>query len=139
MRWCYSPNQSGLEILVEAGYQPEIAYFECLNELKLIVDLIYEGGLTLMRNSVSDTAQYGDLTAGPLVINESCREAMYLLLERIQNGQFARDWILENKAGRPVYKALTRIDEDHMIEQVGKAKAMMPWMGKPRAERALGG
>ncbi|MDK2836490.1 MAG: ketol-acid reductoisomerase [Thermosediminibacterales bacterium] len=123
--------KAGFETLVEAGYQPEIAYFECLNELKLIVDLIYEGGLSLMRYSVSDTAQYGDLTAGPKVITEDTKKVMKKLLEDIQSGAFAKEWILENQANRPVFNALTKKDESHLIEKVGKElRAMMPWLKK---------
>ncbi|MDI3535265.1 MAG: ketol-acid reductoisomerase [Thermosediminibacterales bacterium] len=123
--------KAGFETLVEAGYQPEIAYFECLNELKLIVDLIYEGGLSLMRYSVSDTAQYGDLTAGPKVITEDTKKVMKKLLEDIQSGAFAKEWILENQANRPVFNALTKKDENHLIEKVGKElRAMMPWLKK---------
>lgn len=121
--------KNGFETLVEAGYQPEIAYFECLNELKLIVDLLFEGGLTRMRYSISDTAQYGDIMVGPRVVDEHVRENMEKVLEDIQNGKFARDWILENQANRPVYNALTRKDEEHLLEKVGKKlRKMMPWI-----------
>jgi len=121
--------KNGFETLVEAGYQPEIAYFECLNELKLIVDLLFEGGLTRMRYSISDTAQYGDIMVGPKVVDEHVRENMEKVLENIQNGKFARDWILENQANRPVYNALTRKDEEHLLEKVGKKlRKMMPWI-----------
>jgi ketol-acid reductoisomerase len=121
--------KAGFDTLVEAGYQPEIAYFECLHELKLIVDLIYRGGMTFMRYSVSDTAEYGDYTRGPMVINESVREEMAEILEDIQNGSFAREWILENQANRPVYNALKRREAEHQIEVVGKKlRAMMPWL-----------
>jgi ketol-acid reductoisomerase len=123
--------KAGFETLVEAGYQPEIAYFECLNELKLIVDLIYEGGLNYMRYSVSDTAEYGDYTRGPRVINDMVREEMELMLAEVQDGTFAREWILENQANRPVYNALKRMDEEHLIEKVGEElRAMMPWLKK---------
>jgi ketol-acid reductoisomerase len=123
--------KAGFETLVEAGYQPEIAYFECLNELKLIVDLIYEGGLRYMRYSVSDTAEYGDYTRGPRIINDMVREEMELMLAEVQDGTFAREWILENQANRPVYNALKRMDEEHLIEKVGKElRAMMPWIKK---------
>ncbi|MFC1916079.1 ketol-acid reductoisomerase [Chloroflexota bacterium] len=119
------------EILVEAGYQPELAYFECLNELKLIVDLIYKGGLTLMHNSVSDTAEFGDYTRGPRIIDDMVRENMWEILAEIQDGTFAREWILENQAGRPVYKALRRKDEEHPVELVGaELRKMMPWLKK---------
>ncbi len=123
--------KAGFEILVEAGYQPEIAYFECLNELKLIVDLIYEGGFSYMRYSVSDTAEYGDYTRGPRIINDMVREEMELMLAEVQDGTFAREWILENQANRPVYNALKRMNEEHLIEKVGKElRAMMPWLKK---------
>jgi ketol-acid reductoisomerase len=123
--------KAGFEVLVEAGYQPESAYFECLNELKLLVDLIYRGGLTLMRRSVSYTAKYGDLTRGPRVINELVKDEMRQILAEIQDGSFAREWILENQAGRPVYNALWRKDENHLIEKVGgELRAMMPWLSK---------
>ncbi|MDL1956315.1 MAG: ketol-acid reductoisomerase [Candidatus Desulfofervidus auxilii] len=121
--------QTAFETLVEAGYQPEIAYFECVHELKLIVDLIYEGGFKHMRYSVSDTAEYGDLTRGRRVINEETKQRMKEILRDIQTGEFAREWILENKAGRPVYYALKRQEEEHLIEKVGaKLRAMMPWL-----------
>jgi ketol-acid reductoisomerase len=121
--------KAGFETLVAAGYQPEIAYFECFHELKLIVDLMYNGGLTHMRKSVSDTAEYGDYTRGPRVIDELTREEMAQILAEIQDGSFAKEWILENQAGRPVYKALKRMDEEHPIELVGRElRAMMPWL-----------
>ena len=123
--------KAGFDTLVEAGYQPEIAYFECLHELKLIVDLMYEGGISYMRYSISDTAEYGDLTRGPRVINEDTRETMATILDEIQDGEFAREWILENQAGRPVFNALQRQGEEHLIEQVGKElRAMMPWISE---------
>jgi len=106
--------KAGFETLVEAGYQPEIAYFECCNELKLIVDLIYEGGLGYMRYSVSDTAEYGDYTRGPRIIDDAVREEMEVMLAEVQDGTFAREWILENQANRPVYNALKRMDEEHL-------------------------
>jgi len=121
--------KAGFETLVEAGYQPEIAYFEVCNELKLIVDLIYKGGLTHMRYSVSDTAEYGDYTRGPRVIDEMVKEEMMAILAEIQDGSFAREWILENQAGRPVYNALKKMDAEHPIELVGKElREMMPWL-----------
>jgi len=121
--------KAGFEILVEAGYQPEIAYFECFHELKLIVDLMYQGGLSYMRYSVSDTAEYGDYTRGPRVINEMVREEMEEILAEIQDGTFAKEWILENQAGRPVHNALKRMDEEHLIEVVGRElRKMMPWL-----------
>lgn len=124
--------KAGFETLVEAGYQPEIAYFECLNELKLIVDLIFEGGLTYMRYSVSDTAEYGDYTRGPMVIDETVRERMKEILDDVQSGAFAREWILENQAGRPVHNALKKRDAEHQIEIVGKElRKMMKWI-KPK-------
>lgn len=124
---------AGFETLVEAGYPPELAYFECLHELKLIVDLIYEGGISNMRYSVSNTAQYGDLTRGPRVINENVRQEMKRILHEIQTGQFAREWILENKVGRPVFNALTKRGEEHLIEKVGaQLRGMMSWLSKER-------
>jgi len=121
--------KAAFETLVDAGYQPEIAYFECLHELKLIVDLIYQGGLGYMRYSVSDTAEYGDYTRGPRVIDDMVREEMEQILAEIQDGTFAKEWILENQAGRPVYNALKRMDEEHLIEEVGaELRKMMPWL-----------
>ncbi len=123
--------RAGFDTLVEAGYQPEIAYFECLHELKLIVDLMYEGGIANMRYSISDTAEYGDMTRGRRVISEETREEMRVILDEIQSGEFAREWILENMAGRPVYNAVKRIDSEHLIEQVGsKLRSMMGWIGR---------
>ena len=124
--------KAAFETLVEAAYQPEVAYFECLHELKLIVDLIYEGGLAFMRYSISDTAEYGDLTRGPRIINDSVRAEMKKILKEIQSGEFAREWILENQAGRPVLNALRRKEKEHPIEEIGKKlRAMMPWIKKP--------
>jgi len=121
--------KAGFETLVEAGYKPEIAYFECLHELKLIVDLIHEGGLSWMRHSISDTAEYGDLTRGERIITNATRDAMRGLLKDIQTGEFAREWILENQANRPVFNALTRREREHPIETVGaKLRAMMTWL-----------
>ncbi len=121
--------KSAFDILVEAGYQPEIAYFECMHELKLIVDLFYQGGISYMRYSVSDTAEYGDLTRGPRVINDSVRAEMRKILQEIQSGEFAREWILENKAGRPVFNALRGKTKEYLIEKVGKElRRMMPWI-----------
>jgi len=121
--------KAGFETLVEAGYQPEIAYFEILHELKLIVDLIYQGGLSYMRYSVSDTAEYGDYTRGPRVIDDIVKGEMQQILAEIQDGTFAKEWILENQAGRPVYNALKRMDEEHLIEEVGaELREMMPWL-----------
>lgn len=123
--------KAGFETLVEAGYQPEIAYFECLHELKLIIDLIYEDGLAMMRYSVSDTAEYGDLTRGPRVINEQVRAEMKRILKEIQTGEFAREWILENQANRAVFQALREREKEHLIEEVGlKLRGMMPWLKK---------
>ena len=122
---------AGFETLVEAGYQPEIAYFETLHELKLIVDLIYEGGMANMWDSVSDTAQYGGLTRGKRIINDRSRMEMWHTLEEIQDGRFAREWVLENMAGRPVFNKLTEMDQEHPIETVGKElRSMMPWLKK---------
>ncbi|HDD35692.1 MAG TPA: ketol-acid reductoisomerase [Candidatus Desulfofervidus auxilii] len=121
--------KTAFETLVEAGYQPEIAYFECVHELKLIVDLIYEGGFQYMRYSISDTAEYGDMTRGRRVINEETKKRMLEILKDIQTGEFAREWILENKAGRPVYYALKKEEKEHLIEKIGaKLRAMMPWL-----------
>jgi ketol-acid reductoisomerase len=121
--------KAGFETLVEAGYQPEIAYFECFHELKLIVDLMYQGGLTYMRYSVSDTAEYGDYTRGPRIVDELTKERMKQILAEIQTGSFAREWILENQANRPVYNALRKMDAEHQIEVVGKQlRSMMPWL-----------
>jgi ketol-acid reductoisomerase len=123
--------KAGFETLVEAGYQPEIAYFEVCHELKLIIDLIYQGGLNYMRYSVSDTAEYGDYTRGPRVIDEMVKEEMMAILGEIQDGTFAKEWILENQAGRPAYNALKRMDEEHPLELVGRElRGMMPWLKK---------
>lgn len=120
--------KTAFETLVEAGYQPEVAYFECMHELKLIVDLFYEGGMKYMRYSVSDTAEYGDYTRGPRVIDEHVRETMRRILVEVQDGSFAREWILENQAGRPGFLALRRQNAEHPIEQVGEElRAAMPW------------
>ncbi len=119
--------RAGFETLVEAGYAPEMAYLEVLHETKLIVDLIYEGGFTKMRSAISNTAQYGDLTRGPRVIGQESYMAMQEVLEEIQNGTFAKEWILENMVNRPTFSALTRADEEHLIEEVGaEIRAMMP-------------
>lgn len=121
--------KAGFETLVEAGYQPEIAYFEILHELKLIIDLIYQGGLSYMRYSVSDTAEYGDYVRGPRVIDDMVKQEMEQILAEIQDGTFAKEWILENQAGRPVYNALKRLEAEHPIEIVGKElRKMMPWL-----------
>ena len=121
--------KAGFETLVEAGYAPEMAYFECLHETKLIVDLIYEGGIANMRYSISNTAEYGDFTRGPRVINEESRKAMQEILAEIQDGRFAREFILENQSGTAVMKAQRRLSREHPIEQVGeRLRSMMPWI-----------
>jgi ketol-acid reductoisomerase len=121
--------EAGYETLVEAGYKPESAYFECLHELKLIVDLMYEGGLGWMRHSISDTAEYGDYTRGPRIVTEETRKEMKRILREIQNGSFAREWISENQAGRPVFEKLREEQRQHPIEEVGrKLREMMPWI-----------
>lgn len=123
--------KAGFETLVAAGYQPEIAYFECCHEVKLIVDLIYEGGISRMRHSISDTAEYGDITRGRRIITEETKKEMRKILDEIQTGQFAREWILENQANRPVLNAYRRIDKEHQIEDVGgRLRAMMGWLKK---------
>jgi ketol-acid reductoisomerase len=125
--------QAGFETLVEAGYAPEMAYFECLHELKLIVDLMYEGGIANMRYSISNTAEYGDLTRGPRIITDETKDEMRRILGEIQNGQFAREFILENQAGAAVLKAGRRISQAHPIEQVGaRLREMMPWIRQQR-------
>lgn len=122
---------AGFETLVKAGYQPEIAYFECLHEMKLIVDLLNEGGMSYMRYSVSNTAEYGDYTRGPRIIDKHVRKEMEKILHEVQNGEFAREWILENQANRPVYNRLRRMGNEHLIEKVGKKlRAMMSWLKK---------
>lgn len=122
---------AGYETLVEAGYAPEMAYFECLHEVKLIVDLLYEGGITNMRYSISNTAQYGDLTRGPRVITPEVKKEMKKILDEIQSGSFAREWILECRANKPGFNALTRKGEQHPIEEVGaRLRGMMPWLKK---------
>ncbi len=125
--------RAGFETLVEAGYAPEIAYFECLHELKLIVDLIYEGGLGYMRFSVSDTAEYGDYTRGPRIINEQTRAEMKKILSEIQSGQFAKDWIAENKAGRHKFLAMREAAQDQPVEKVGaELRKMMTFLKKKK-------
>ncbi|HUC68309.1 MAG TPA: ketol-acid reductoisomerase [Stellaceae bacterium] len=124
---------SGYETLVEAGYAPEMAYFECLHEVKLIVDLMYEGGMANMRYSISNTAEYGDYTRGPRIINEAVKAEMKRVLDDIQSGRFARDWVLENAAGQASFKAMRRRAAEHDIEKIGeKLRAMMPWIGQNR-------
>jgi len=121
--------KSGFETLVDAGYQPEIAYFECMHELKLIVDLMYEGGMGFMRYSISDTAEWGDYTKGPDIIGEEARWAMQEALADIQDGTFAKNWLLENMVGRPRFNALKRQNREHLIEEVGaELRGMMPWL-----------
>ena len=121
--------RAGFDTLVEAGYQPEIAYFECLHEVKLIVDLIYEGGIANMRSSISDTAEYGDLTRGQRIITDETRTEMKRILNDIQSGQFPREWLVENQVGRPLYNARKRQDQEHLIEEVGtKLRGMMSWL-----------
>ena len=123
--------KAGFDTLVEAGYAPEIAYFECMHELKLIVDLFYQGGLNYMRYSVSDTAEFGDYTRGPRIITEETRDEMRQILYEVQSGEFAREWILENQARRPVFNALRRQEAAHPIEEVGKKlRSMMGWLKK---------
>jgi len=121
--------KAGFDTLVEAGYQPEIAYFECLHELKLITDLIYKVGIQGMRKRVSDTAEFGDLTRGPRIINKEIREEMKQILKEVQDGKFAKEWIEENEKGRPVYNKLSKADDGILIEKIGDAlRKMMPWM-----------
>ncbi len=123
--------QAGFETLVEAGYAPEMAYFECLHELKLIVDLMYEGGMANMRYSISNTAEYGDYVTGPRIITEETKKEMKRVLTDIQTGKFARDFVLENTAGQPTLKARRRLGAEHQIEEVGgRLRAMMPWIAK---------
>jgi len=129
--------QTGFEVLTEAGYSPEIAYFECLHELKLIVDLMYEGGIARMRYSVSDTAEYGDVTRGPRVINSAVKDEMRKILGEIQSGEFAREWIAEDDAGRPNFTKLQQQGAEHPIEEVGKKlRGMMSWVDRPITETA---
>ena len=126
---CSELIKAGFATLVEAGYQPEIAFFECMHELKLIVDLIYRGGLAYMRYSISDTAEYGDFSSGKRVINDETRAEMKKILEDIQSGSFAREWILENQAGRPMFQSIRNREKTLLIEQVGaKLRAMMPFL-----------
>ena len=122
---------AGYETLVEAGYQPEVAYFECLHELKLIVDLLYQGGITRMLEFVSDTAKFGDLTRGPRIVDQKVRETMKQVLKEVQDGTFAKEWVAENKAGLPRYRALLQKDLDHPIETVGKQlRSRMAWLNQ---------
>jgi ketol-acid reductoisomerase len=123
--------QAGYETLVDAGYAPEMAYFECLHEVKLIVDLIYEGGIANMRYSISNTAEYGDYTRGPRIITDETKAEMKRILADIQSGRFARDWVAECQAGQPSFKAMRRMSAEHPIEEIGgKLRAMMPWIAK---------
>jgi len=127
--------KAGYETLVEAGYQPEMAYFECVHEVKLIVDLIYQGGLSYMRYSISNTAEYGDYTRGPRIITEQTRQEMRRILQEIQDGSFAKEWILENKANAPSFKALRRRERAHEVEQVGKRlRKLMSWIDAKEVE-----
>ena len=126
--------KTAFETLVQAGYQPEIAYFECMHELKLLVDLMHEGGMAYMRYSISDTAEYGDYTRGPRVIDDHVRQQMKQVLNNIRSGAFAREWIIENQAGRPSFLALRRQNQEHLIERVGaELRGMMPWLQKREA------
>ncbi|NMG09798.1 ketol-acid reductoisomerase [Brasilonema sp. UFV-L1] len=123
--------KAGFETLVEAGYQPELAYFECLHEVKLIVDLVVEGGLAKMRDSISNTAEYGDYTRGPRIVNEQTKAEMRQILKEIQSGQFAREFVLENQSGKPGFTAMRRQEAEHPVEEVGKdLRAMFSWMKK---------
>ncbi|HKN98008.1 MAG TPA: ketol-acid reductoisomerase [Pseudonocardiaceae bacterium] len=129
--------QAGFETLTEAGYQPEIAYFEVLHELKLIVDLIYEGGIARMRYSISDTAEYGDLSRGPRVVGPAVKAEMRKLLDEIQNGNFAKEWVTEDEAGRPNFTRLQKQGEEHPIEEVGrKLRGLMSWVDRPLTDTA---
>ncbi|NNU83187.1 ketol-acid reductoisomerase [Geobacillus sp. BMUD] len=132
--------KAGFETLVEAGYQPEVAYFECLHEMKLIVDLLYEGGLSWMRYSISDTAQWGDFITGPRIINDAVKEEMKKVLDDIQTGKFAKSWILENQANRPEFNAINRRENEHLIEIVGRElRSMMPFVKAKQVEAVVPG
>ena len=125
--------QAGFETLVEAGYSPEMAYFECLHEMKLIVDLLYEGGISEMRYSISNTAQYGDMTRGPVVVNDETKRRMQEVLAEVRSGAFAREWMRENRNGKERFRSLERQTEEHPIEQVGRnLREMMPWLSGGR-------
>jgi ketol-acid reductoisomerase len=129
--------QAGFEVLTEAGYAPEVAYFECLHELKLIVDLMYEGGIARMRYSVSDTAEYGDVTRGPRVVDERVKDEMRRILAEVQSGEFAREWVAEDDAGRPNFTKLREQGAAHPIEEVGRnLRGMMSWVDRPITETA---
>ncbi len=131
--------KAGFETLVEAGYQPELAYFECLHELKLIVDLMYENGMAGMRYSISDTAQWGDFVTGPRIVTEDVKKEMKAVLTDIQEGKFARGWILENQANRPVFNAINERENEHLIEKVGKElRAMMPFVNSGKKKEVVG-
>jgi ketol-acid reductoisomerase len=124
--------QAGFEVLTEAGYAPEVAYFECLHELKLIVDLMYEGGIAGMRYSISDTAEYGDVTRGPRVIDDRVKQEMRQILAEVRSGAFAQEWIAEDDAGRPTFRKLREQGAAHPIEEVGRRlRAMMSWVDQP--------
>jgi ketol-acid reductoisomerase len=126
-------SKAAYETLVEAGDQPEVAYFECMHEMKLIVDLFYQGGLAYMRYSVSDTAEYGDYTRGPRIINDETKAEMRKILREIQRGQFAREWVLENQAHRAEFLAIRKRESEHPIEEVGgRLRKMMSWIKPPR-------
>ena len=128
--------KAGFETLTAAGYRPEMAYFECLHELKLIVDLMYRGGMQFMRYSISDTAEYGDYTRGPRIVTDETRAAMRKILAEIQNGAFAKEWLAENRQGRPNFERMRQADKNHQIEQVGaELRAMMPWSEEGKAAR----
>ena len=123
--------KAGFDTLVEAGYQPEMAYFECCHEMKLIVDLINQGGLTFMRYSCSDTAEYGDYVSGPKVVTDETKKAMKGILTDIQNGTFARNWLLENQVGRPYFNATKRMEQESLLEKTGaKLRSLMSWLKK---------
>lgn len=131
--------KAGFETLVEAGYQPELAYFECLHELKLIVDLMYEDGMAGMRYSISDTAQWGDFVTGPRIVTDEVKKEMKAVLTDIQEGKFAKGWILENQANRPVFNAINDRESEHLIEKVGKElRAMMPFVKSSRKKEVVG-
>ncbi len=132
--------KAAFETLVDAGYQPESAYFECLHELKLIVDLMYENGLAGMRYSISETAEYGDYTRGPRIVTDETRAELRRILDEIQDGSFATEWILENQAGQPSFRAMRRIESEHQIERVGReVRAMIPWLGNKTVEESSRG
>ena len=126
--------KAGFETLVKNGYAPEMAYFECLHELKLIVDLMYRGGMSFMRYSISDTAEYGDYTRGPRIVTEETKRAMQQILDEIRSGAFAREWLAENRAGRPNFERMRAEDRDHLLETTGRAlRVMMPWSEEGKA------